>query len=141
MATSVSTIHIVRVIDVMLSADGWTSSWTLNGAERLIDHRKVETSSTSLNIHATFFYSRPSCRDLKLYFAKGASLFYGSIRILFFLSTSSFCFSSSYSPVLHTVSSFALLSALNGRNRRNALAIVIGIDFTSLTLESNFRRS
>lgn len=55
MTTPVSTIHIVRVIDVMPSADERTSSWMLNGAERLIDRRKVETSSTSLNIHATFF--------------------------------------------------------------------------------------
>lgn len=92
----------------------WTSLWTLNGAERLIERRKVETSSTSLNIHAALFTARSSCRSLKLYFAKGVSLFYGSIRVLFFLFTSSFCFSSPRTPVLHTVSSSALLSASNG---------------------------
>lgn len=122
---------------VSLTSCHRTSSWTLNGAERLIDCRKIETSSTSLNIHITrFFYSHSPCRNFILRRAPGCF----TDLLDFFLFVSSFC-CSSHSLILHTVSSFALLSASNEENRWNVLAIVMGIDFTSLTLESNFRRS
>ena len=83
----------------------------------IIDCRKVETSSTSLNIHITRFFLQPFARSgcgPKLYFTKRAGRFMSLLD--FFLFVSFFC-CSSHSLVLHTVSSSTLLSASNEGNR------------------------